>query len=46
MPSNAELFIEHLQSVFGEEDAIHKADASDGGSPVSVFVTMIFPRRE
>jgi hypothetical protein len=38
MPSNAELFIDHLQSVFGEEDAIYKADASDGGAPVSVFV--------
>jgi hypothetical protein len=38
MPSNAELFVEHLRSVFGDEDAIHKADAPEGGPPVSVFV--------
>jgi hypothetical protein len=43
MPSNAELFIDHLQSVFGEEDAIHKAEAWDGGSPVSVFVYKDIP---
>jgi hypothetical protein len=38
MASNAELFIAHLESIFGQEDAIHKADAKDGGPPVSVFV--------
>jgi hypothetical protein len=38
MPSNAELFIAHLESLFGAEDAIHSADAPDGGPPVSVFV--------
>lgn len=45
MPSNAELFIDHLQSIFGEEDAIHKADASDGGPPVSVFVYQDIPEK-
>src|SRR5687767_10897128 len=38
MPSNPEIFLEHLQRVFGDEDAIHKADAPDDGPPVSVFV--------
>jgi hypothetical protein len=38
MPSDADLFVDHLQKVFGDEDAIHKADAPDGGPPVSVFV--------
>ncbi|MGE0607813.1 MAG: suppressor of fused domain protein [Pirellulales bacterium] len=37
MPSDAETFIEHLHSVFGNEDAIHKANADDGGPPVAVF---------
>ena len=45
MPSNAEIFIEHLHSVFGAEDAIHKADASDGGAPVSVFVYKDIPEK-
>ncbi len=38
MPTAAETFLAHLQSVFGDEDAIHKAAASDGGPPVAVFV--------
>jgi hypothetical protein len=42
-PSDAELFLEHLQSVFGDEDAIHAADAPDGGPPVSVFVYKNIP---
>lgn len=43
MSSNAEIFIEHLTSAFGAEDAIHKACASDGGPPVSVFVYKNIP---
>jgi len=43
MPTNAERFVTHLESVFGEEDAIHKADAEDGGPPVSVFVYKNIP---
>jgi hypothetical protein len=38
VPSNAELFLKHLDKVFGEEDAIHQVDADDGGPPVTVFV--------
>lgn len=38
MPTDAETFLAYLQSVFGDEDAIHKAAASDGGPPVAVFV--------
>ncbi len=38
MPSDAETFIEHLRTVFGNEDEVHKADAHDGGPPVAVFV--------
>jgi hypothetical protein len=45
MASNAELFIEHLRSVFGEEAAIHKADVPDGGPPVSVFVYKNIPEK-
>src|SRR5262249_17856511 len=45
MPSNAELFVDHLQSVFGDEDAIHRADAPDGGPPVSVFVYKNIPEQ-
>src|SRR5262249_45117032 len=36
--------IEHLQSVFGKEDAIHQADAADGGPPVAVFVYKNIPK--
>lgn len=43
MPSNAELFMDHLASVFGDEDAIHKTNSPDGGSPVSVFVYKNIP---
>jgi hypothetical protein len=45
MPSNAELFLKHLQGVFGDEDAIHMADAPDGGPPVSVFVYKNIPEK-
>jgi hypothetical protein len=45
MPSNAELFVEHLQSVFGEEDAVHQASAPEGGPPVSVFVYKNIPEK-
>jgi hypothetical protein len=45
MPSNAELFLAHLQSIFGDEDSIQKADAPDGGSPVCVFVYKNVPER-
>ena len=43
MPNNAELFIEHLQDVFGNEDSIHKAEAADGGPPIAVFVYKNLP---
>jgi hypothetical protein len=43
MSSNAELFIAHLQSDFGVEDAIHTADAPDGGPPISVLVYKNIP---
>lgn len=43
MPSNAELFIDHLQSVFGKEDAIHKVEAKDGGPSIAVFVYKDIP---
>lgn len=38
MPTDAEIFVAHLQSVFGEEDAIHQGEALDGGPPIAVFV--------
>ena len=43
MASNAELFVEHLQSVFGQEDTIQKVDAPDGSPPVAVFVYKNIP---
>lgn len=43
MPTNAELFIQHLGNTFGDEDVIHKADAEDGGQPVFVFVYKNLP---
>lgn len=41
--SDAEIFLEHLRDIFGNEDAIHQAEASDGGPPVSVFVYRDIP---
>jgi hypothetical protein len=38
MPSDAQTFLEHIESIFGEADAIHMAAASDNGPPVAVFV--------
>jgi hypothetical protein len=43
VPTNTELFLEHLQNSIGGEDAIHQADAPDGGPPVCVFVYKHFP---
>jgi len=45
MPTNGELFLKHLEGIFGEADAIHGADASDGGPPVSVFVYKDIPEK-
>lgn len=45
MPNNAELFIAHLQSVFGKEDAIQKVDVTDGGPPIAVFVYKNVPEK-
>ena len=45
MSSDAEIFADHLLSVFGDEDAIHSAPADDGGPPVSVFVYHDIPDR-
>jgi hypothetical protein len=38
MPADSQIFLDHLTRVFGKEDAIHPADAEDGGPPVAVFV--------
>ena len=43
MPTDAERFLGHLQDVFGKEDAIHSAEASDGLPPVSAFVYRNIP---
>jgi hypothetical protein len=38
MSADPQIFLDHLDSIFGEADAIHQADAEDGGPPISVFV--------
>lgn len=43
MPSDAEIYAEHLRSVFGDEDSIHAAPAEGDGPPVSVFVYRDIP---
>ncbi len=43
MPSNSELYLAHLQEIFGDEDAIHQADSVDGKPAVSVFVYQNVP---
>jgi hypothetical protein len=43
MPSDAETYVKHLQNIFGEEDAIHKANAKDGGPPIAIFVYQDIP---
>jgi hypothetical protein len=43
VPSDPQIFLDHLRGIFGEEDAIHGAPAEDGGPPVSVFVYRNIP---
>lgn len=43
MPANHEIFLNHLESIFGEADTIHRADAPDGRAPVSVFIYRNIP---
>lgn len=45
MATDAERFLGHLQSIFGDEDAIHGAEGPDGGPPVSVFVYKNVPEK-
>lgn len=43
MAADHEIFLGHLESIFGNEDAIHQAEAPDGGPPVCVFVYRNIP---
>jgi hypothetical protein len=43
MKQDPEIFIDHLRAIFGEESAIHKADAEDGRAPISVFIYKNIP---
>jgi hypothetical protein len=43
MPNNHEIFVKHLQTIFGEESEIHKAKVSDNRLPVSVFIYKNIP---
>ena len=43
MPTDAEIFVAHLRSIFGDADVIHSAEAADNGVPVSVFVYQDIP---
>jgi hypothetical protein len=45
MPSNAEIFFVHLQQVFGNQVAIHRAAEPGKEPPVSVFIYKHFPRK-
>ncbi|WP_052947844.1 suppressor of fused domain protein [Aneurinibacillus tyrosinisolvens] len=37
MRSNAEIFLERLEDLFGEADVIRKIDSNDGNTPIHVF---------
>ncbi|SDE44330.1 Suppressor of fused protein (SUFU) [Paenibacillus sp. UNCCL117] len=43
MKSNAELYLEHIEHVFGEGYTIRKVEAVDGGPPVHVFIYKDLP---
>lgn len=43
MPANHEIFLTHLEMIFGKAVAIHQAQAPDGRAPVSVFVYKNIP---
>jgi hypothetical protein len=43
MPASHEIFLSHLETIFGEASAIHQAQPADGRTPVSVFVYKNIP---
>jgi len=43
MPKNHEIFLSHIESVFGPADVIKKHDCPKGGVPVSVFIYRDIP---
>ena len=45
MPKNHELFLSHIENVFGRADLIKKQDCPRGGLPVSVFIYRDIPEK-
>lgn len=43
MPQNHEIFLNHIESIFGEAEVIKKHDCPRGGVPVSVFIYRDIP---
>jgi len=43
MPTNHELFFDHLDRIFGEPSVIHRSEPIDGLPPVAVFVYKNIP---
>lgn len=45
MKTNAELFLEKIEALFGEEDVIRQMEAPDNGTPVHVFFYYDLPEK-
>lgn len=43
MPANHEIFLAHIERIFGPADEIKKHDCPQGGKPVSVFIYRDIP---
>jgi hypothetical protein len=43
MPENHELFLRHIEEIFGTAESIKKHDSPRGGAPVSVFIYRNIP---
>lgn len=37
MKNNAEIYLEHIEEIFGEDYIIRKIDASDEKTPIHIF---------
>ena len=45
MPKNHEIFLRHIEEIFGTADLIKKHDSPRGGIPVSVFICRDIPEK-
>ena len=43
MPKNHEIFLKHIENIFGPAETIKKHDCPRGGIPVSVFIYRDIP---